>query len=195
MSQHTDNNYFKMNTNKSKCINKQKGITFIEVLVALLIMVTGILGAIAMQANAKKGGFDAMQRSLASSMAQDIIERMRGNNSAALNLYAANSPYGSGKIAAAPTCNSPANLCTPAQMVTHDLYGWEQALMGADATSGASNTGGLVGGTGCITVVGNAVTVVVSWQGKAETVDANQAAGCGDAGNTRRQLMIDAFIL
>lgn len=195
MFQRTDNKNLNMNTSKGKCINKQKGMTFIEVLVALFIMVTGILGAVAMQANAQKGSFDAMQRSLASSMAQDIIERMRGNNSAALNLYAANSPYGSGKVTAAPTCNSSAALCTPAQMVTHDLYGWEQALMGADVTSGGNNTGGLVGGTGCITVVGNTVTVVVAWQGKAETVDANQAAACGTAGNTRRQMMIDAFIL
>ena len=59
---------------------KQKGMTFIEVLIALVIMVTGILGAVAMQATAKKGSFDAMQRSLASSLAQDIIERMRSNN-------------------------------------------------------------------------------------------------------------------
>ena len=186
----------------SLCINhkstKQKGMTFIEVLIALVIMVTGILGAVAMQATAKKGSFDAMQRSLASGLAQDIIERMRSNNSAplALALYAANSPYGSGKIAASPTCNSDIALCTPAVMVTHDLYGWEQSLMGAGAVSGAGKKiGGLVGAVGCITVNGNAVTVVVTWQGKAKFTDAAKAGSCGSSSDTRRQVVVNAFIL
>ena len=55
-------------------------MTFIEVLIALVILIMGILGAVAMQATAKKGSFDAMQRSVASALAQDIIERMRGND-------------------------------------------------------------------------------------------------------------------
>lgn len=179
-----------------KSAGKQIGMTFIEVLIALVIMVTGILGAVAMQATAKKGSFDAMQRSLASSLAQDIVERMRGNNSNTLALYAASSPYGSGKIAAALPCNSLANVCTPAQMVTHDLYGWEQSLMGAGAkTVAATNVGGLVGGIGCLSINGNTVTVVVTWQGKTEFTDANKAAGCGTASDTRRQVVINAFII
>jgi type IV pilus assembly protein PilV len=178
-----------------KSIGKQAGMTFIEVLIALFIMVTGILGAVAMQATTKQGSFDAMQRSLASALAQDIVERMRGNDSATLSDYAASSPYGSGKIVSSPTCNSAAALCTAAQMVTHDLFGWEQSLMGAGATNGTTNLGGLVGGIGCLSVNGNEVTVVVTWQGKAEYTDANKAAGCGTASNTRRQVVIDAFII
>ena len=67
---------------------QQCGMTFIEVLIALVIMVTGILGAVAMQATAKKGSFDAMQRALASALAQDIIERMRSNDATTLANYA-----------------------------------------------------------------------------------------------------------
>jgi type IV pilus assembly protein PilV len=184
--------YFRI-TNKN--ILKQKGMTFIEVLIALVIMVTGILGAVAMQATAKKGSFDAMQRSLASSLAQDIVERMRGNDGSTLALYAASSPYGSGKVVSPPTCNSEAALCTPAQMVTHDLFGWEQSLMGAGVTNGNDNTGGLVGGIGCLSVNGNSITVVVTWQGKAEYSDANKAINCGTKSDTRRQVVIDAFVI
>ncbi len=172
---------------------KQKGMTFIEVLVALVIMVTGILGAVAMQATAKKGSFDAMQRSLASGLAQDIVEKMRGNNSATLALYAVNSPYGTGKITSSPTCNSPASLCTPAQMVTHDLYGWEQSLMGARATYGTNKVGGLVGAVGCLSVNGNAVTVIITWQGRSELVNGS-TEGCGDTSNQQRQLVVEAFV-
>jgi len=176
-----------------RCTAKQKGMTFIEVLIALVIMVTGILGAVAMQATAKKGSFDAMQRSLASSLAQDIVERMRGNDSSTLALYTANSPYGSGKITSSPTCNSAAALCTPAQMVTHDLFGWEQSLMGAGATNGDNNVGGLVGGVGCLSLIGNAVTVVITWQGRSELVDGS-TEGCGGTGNQRRQVRVEAFV-
>ena len=179
----------------NKNVAKQNGMTFIEVLIALVIMVTGILGAVAMQATAKKGSFDAMQRSLASSLAQDIVERMRGNDATALALYAANSPYGSGKVVSPPTCNSSAALCTPTQMVTHDLYGWEQSLMGAGVTNGSNNVGGLVGGIGCLSVTGNSVTVAVTWQGKASYTDANKVAGCGTESDTRRQVVIEAFII
>ena len=178
-----------------KGISKEAGMTFIEVLIALFIMATGIFGAIAMQATAKKASFDAMQRSLASSLAQDIVERMRNNDSANLDLYATNSPYGSGKIATSPTCNTTTALCTPTQMVVHDLFGWEQSLMGAGVIDGANNIGGLIGGIGCIGVNGNEVTVVVTWQGRAKHADSKKAAGCGTASEGRRQVVINAFII
>jgi len=157
-------------------------------------MVTGILGAVAMQATAKKGSFDAMQRSLASSLAQDIVERMRGNDSTILASYATNSPYGTGKITSTPTCNSDTNVCTSAQMITHDLYGWEQSIMGANAVNNGNNVGGLVGGIGCISVNGNTVTVVVTWQGKTSYADAKKSA-CGTEAKTRRQVVLEAFII
>jgi len=189
MSKSTNDKYHHMKN------NKQKGMTFIEVLVALVIMVTGILGAVAMQATAKQSSFDAMQRSLASSLAQDIIEKIRGNNSSTLSLYAANSPYGTGKITSSPTCNSTVSSCTPVEMVTHDLFGWEQALMGANAINVTNNVGGLVGGIGCLTVSGNSVKVVITWQGKVKSIDSKDAENCGNSTNSRRQVVIDAFII
>ncbi len=174
--------------------NKQKGMTFIEVLIALFIIVTGILGAVAMQATAKKGSFDAMQRSLASGLAQDIVERMRSNNSATLALYAVNSPYGTGKITNPPICNAVGALCNPAQMVTNDLFGWEQSLMGADTKKGTVNNGGLVGAVGCITVANNAVTIVVSWQGRSDMTDAKKNDACGTTDGKRRQVVVEGFI-
>lgn len=181
--------------NKKCRINREKGMTFIEVLIALVIMVTGILGAVAMQATAKKGSFDAMQRSVASSLAQDIVEKMRGNSNATLASYAANSPYGTGKIAASPVCNSPAALCSPAQMVTHDLFDWEQNIMGAGAQNSGNNVGGLTDGIGCIAVNGNRITVAITWQSKAEFSDAGKVDDCGTASDTRRQVVVEAFIM
>lgn len=181
----------------SLCINhkstKQKGMTFIEVLIALVIMVTGILGAVAMQATAKKGSFDAMQRSLASGLAQDIVERMRGNSSAALAGYAG-TDYGVA-LNALPSkrCQTSATLCSIAEMRINDQYEWEQALMGADVKNGTNNAGGLVDARACINVNNNAVTVVITWQGRTELVNGSSES-CGDTGTKRRQVLVEAFV-
>ncbi len=176
--------------------SKKRGMTFIEVLVALFILVTGILGAVAMQASAKKGSFDAMQRSLASALAQDIIERMRANDADSLADYA-KTDYGA-SLDSVPSkrCNSAGNVCTPAEMVINDMYEWELALMGADVLQGTakSKAGGLVGARGCIAQAANAVTVVISWQGRVDISDSKKVASCGTAGNKRRQIVVEAFI-
>lgn len=186
-----------------KSTSKQKGMTFIEVLIALVIMVTGILGAVAMQATAKKGSFDAMQRSLASSLAQDMLERMRSNDArpinGILNTYAGK--YGADPGAApVPACNTSGALCNSAQMAATDLYQWTQLLRGANVTSDGQNVGGLINATGCVTEENNAVTVTVSWQGRTSTQDGAATAAfatdtaCGTANDQRRQVHIKAFI-
>ncbi len=182
---------FKIQTKRTK-----SGMTFIEVLVALFILVTGILGAVAMQASAKKGSFDAMQRSLASALAQDIIERMRGNDPEALAAYA-KTDYGVA-LDSIPSkrCNTLANNCTTAEMVINDMYEWESALMGADVLQGVSKNkvGGLAGARACITHASQAITVVISWQGSTEISDSKKVDSCGITGNKRRQVVVQAFI-
>lgn len=180
-------------------MQRQNGMTFIEVLIALVIIVTGILGAVALQAVAKKSSFDSMQRSLASSLAQDIIERMRGNDADAINTYTVGSPFSGGGGAAPTNCNQLASNCTPAQITTHDIYEWKQSLIGAGTIKGTDPVGGLVDGVGCIAVNGRTVTVAISWQGKTELSDGASAVGgsstCGTSNNKRRQVVVNAFIL
>jgi len=183
---------------------RSKGMTFIEVMVALVILVTGILGAIALQATAKKGSFDAMQRSLASSLAQDIIARMRTNDAtvtlpstSVLANYAGNN-YGALNLTVPSVrCNAVGALCTRVQRVNNDLYEWEQSLKGADVKSASGNdVGGLAGARGCISVTNNATTVAISWQGREATADgaANSSLKCGVSSDQRRQILIKAFI-
>lgn len=172
---------------------QQCGMTFIEVLIALVIMVTGILGAVAMQATAKKGSFDAMQRALASALAQDIIERMRSNDATTLANYAG-TDYGAALDAAPNRCIDPAAVCTPAAMVANDRYEWELALMGADVLQGTKYAGGLTGARGCIAVANtNEVVVTISWQGRTGITDSSTGT-CGTSGDKRRQITIGAFI-
>ena len=172
-----------------------KGMTFIEVLVATFIIVTGILGAALMQATAKKGSFDAMQRSLASALGQDIIERMRSNDASTITLESYEGSYGATALSEPDTrCLSAASLCNSTQMASNDLYEWSQLLRGAEATLGESNIGGLINARGCIAHNENAVTVVVSWEGKTEIKDAEKQSACGSSNTKRRQILVEAFI-
>lgn len=63
----------------------QRGVTLIEVLVAVLITATGVLGAAALQLNAVKFNQTANIRSAAVFLANDMTDRLRANRARALN--------------------------------------------------------------------------------------------------------------
>lgn len=70
-------------------MNKQKGVTLIEVLVTLLITTVGLLGLAALQLNALQSTVDSGQRSQAVWLMQDLIERMRASPQATNSHYQA----------------------------------------------------------------------------------------------------------
>lgn len=174
--------------------SKSKGMTFIEVLVALFLLITGVIGAVAMQATVKKSSFDAMQRSLASALAQDMIERMRANDPATLDTYARTDYGATLDVVPGNRCNAAGNLCTAAEMTVNDMYEWELALMGEDVQRSGKANGGLLGARGCVTHNANAVQVIVTWNARVATKDAKKFDACGTAGDKRRQVVVEAFI-
>lgn len=60
----------------------QRGMTLIEVLVALLILTVGLLGAAAVQLNALKYTDSSRMTSQASFIAYDMMDRIRANSAA-----------------------------------------------------------------------------------------------------------------
>ena len=160
-------------------------MSFIEVLIAMVILVTGILGAVAMQATAKKGSLDALQRSVASALAQDILERMRSNAVAQLGNYMGDDgSYNALTPAAITTCYTAGTLCNAAALQVADTLQWQYGLSS------------LIDGVGCIAVSGSQVTITVSWQGRTTTQDAGEEdGGCGTANNNRRQVVLQAFVI
>ena len=175
----------------------QSGFSFIEVMIAFFILATGLIGTVAMQAVAKKNSFDATQRAQALSIANDIIERIRANNSVAAN-YNGNT-FGQGAIAAPnPRCRTQGVNCSPAQVAMNDRFEWDQRLSGADVTRGLTAAGGISGATGCVNFNANGdLIVVISWLGRDAIRDAAVSTGeanCGAASNERRQVVISTFI-
>lgn len=180
---------------------KQKGFTFVEMLISMAILAGGIVGVVAMQAVAKKGSFDAVQRAMATSLANDIVQRMRVNTTGVTN-GSYNGTYTSFSVSSSMNrCQNTGAPCTSAQIAANDLYEWKMALFGADVTQDAGNVGGLITPTACISHAAGVVSVVISWMGRTETTDAASskaegtlAASCGTASNKRRQVYIDTFI-
>lgn len=174
-----------------------RGAGLIEVLIAVLVLSVGLLGMLAMQTTAKRTAYEAAQRSQATAMAREIVERMR-SNPGALGSYVAT--LGRGSIASAPaSCVS--GSCTPTQMASRDLYELEQMLDGAaEKGSDTTNAGGLVSPTACIANAAGVVTVAVAWKGVAELTNPTVSAcgnglglyGSGEA--QRRLLVLSTFI-
>ncbi len=194
MKQHDGLAMYRCGTRKT-----QRGAGLIEVLIAVLVMAIGILGVTAMQVAGKRNLYEATQRSLATALARDILERMRSNPTA-LNSYVAT--VGQGSISTAPATCTNAD-CDPVGLAARDLYEFEQAIDGASETvtsgSDTNSVGGLVNPTACITNnVGN-ITVSIAWRGAAETSDPDSGNTCG-AGlygtddSQRRLLVISTYI-
>lgn len=118
--------------------NRMKGLTLIEVLVAVLILSIGLLGLAGLQTLSLRSNHSAYLRSQATILAYDIADRMRANRQPALS--------GSYNIALKST---PA---TGSSIAAIDLQEWKLAL-------GAL----LPSGDGSIEIVGGNLTVTVSW--------------------------------
>lgn len=180
----------------------------IEVLVTLLIISVGFLNMAGLQTTAKRSNFDAVQRTTAVVLAQDIAERMRANPISLAGYLTPVAGVGGGtRSAPVPACAAAAK-CTPLQLTAMDLYQWERSIDGASEsrTVGASttNTGGLVNPTGCISgpALGGAgiYTVTIVWRGLIELTNVSPntcGVGLGKYGTNevfRRILTFNVFI-
>lgn len=106
----------------------QRGSSLIEVMVALLIMAIGLLGAAAIQLNALKFTDSSTLRTKASYIAYDMMDRIRANPG---------SNYTLANLAAAPTAGG----ATP---LTQDLFDFSTALkdqLGATADASIAKNG------------------------------------------------------
>lgn len=102
------------------------GFTLIESLVALLIMSVGLLGVAALQLASLQANHGAFQRTQATFLIQDIVDRMRANRDAALaGLY--DIEFG----------DAPAT--TPATTAETDVAAWRARLL-ATLPAGAAGT-------------------------------------------------------
>jgi type IV pilus assembly protein PilV len=104
-----------------------QGFSLLEVLVALLIFLLGFLGVAALQVSSLKFNTSAYHRTQATILAYDILDRMRANRASAnaLNYRTASSAPASNYTT---NCQGLSANCSPAQLASHDLREWKDAL-------------------------------------------------------------------
>ncbi len=142
---------------KTSTLHLQRGISMIEVLITIVILVVGLLGLAGLQLRLQLSEMEAYQRSQALLLLEDIASRIANNrNNAASYVTGASDPLGAGM-----TC--PTTTATRQQA---DAGEWCDALQGAAETLGGSKVGALVGGRGCVeNPAAGEYLVTVSWQG------------------------------
>jgi type IV pilus assembly protein PilV len=188
--------------------DRHRGFTLIEALIAFVILSVGLLGIVSLQAVAKTSQHLAIQHSRAVTLTDAMVERIRVNP-AGLPVYdiGTGSPVGPNPGSEpSPDCRTAA--CTPAELAAHDLWAWEQALLGAAATVDGANTAGLTSPRGCIVfdaapgrTRSGQLSVIVQWRGLNESSDAVQAGEvtCGGlaAGmdKFRRQVVTNTYVV
>jgi type IV pilus assembly protein PilV len=182
------------------------GSTLLESLIAVVVLSVGLLGIAMLQLQSKHLSTQEIQRSGASLLTNEIVERMRNNNDRLSDYF---TTVGGGTINAAPSpdCSSASNPCIVQEIASYDLWQWEQAIDGASESLNGQNTGGLSLATGCITGPAGGgtgmYTVSVAWRGQSLATNVNtnscgQSSGNYDdnAGDNayRRLLAIDVYI-
>jgi len=125
-------------------MRRHRGFTLLEVLVTLIVMAFGLLGIAGIIANGMKVTHSAYGRSQASWLANDIIDRMRGNRATA---EAADLPY---NIAVDGVLDMTDTTTVPKE----DLVAWREAL----AEALPSGTGGVN-----VDTANRKVTVTIQW--------------------------------
>jgi len=164
-------------------INRQSGLTMIEILVTLAITTVGLLGLSAMQFQSVQSVQDSGNRSHAIWVINDVVNRMRANEAAD---YVTQGELGCNN-APAKICSAYHNgnnrvqadaTCTPDEVALSDM--WEALcgtpLVGADGTISNGSGSMIVNPRMSITDVGDDKQITISWTSR---VSGNRSDGNG----------------
>ena len=146
-----------MNNNKNYTRNKRAGgFSLLELLIAVLIFATGLIGTAALQAAGLRNNHETYLRTQAVQLAYDMADRMRANR-AGVETGKYDALSGS---SLAQTCITTAGGCTPSEVAKNDDAEWGDAI---ETT--------LPAGAGSVVRDGEQFVITVSWdqRGSADT--------------------------
>lgn len=133
-----------LTVDQTQVFHDERGFSLVEVLVALLVLAVGMLGLAALQNMGLRLGHQSYERTQATLLIYEMIDRMRANPAGVTNGDYSIPSLTNTAPTAATDCGSGA--CTPTQMAKYDMNQWISTITGA---SGAQNTP-LTGGEGAI---------------------------------------------
>lgn len=106
---------------------RQRGVSMIEVMVAILITSLGVLAMAGLLATSARFGKTAEFRSISTLMAADIADRIRANRVGLLNYNLANITLNTAAPSQAGACATP-GTCLPDEIAAIDLAEWQATL-------------------------------------------------------------------
>jgi type IV pilus assembly protein PilV len=157
-------------------MNSQRGTSLIEVLVTMVILAFGLLGAAGLQARLQLADMEAYQRAQALILLDDIANRIATNRAqAAAYVTGAGNPLGTGMV-----CPTPLTTATLQQI---DAAQWCNALQGVAEVAGSGKPiGAMLGARGCVESLSTTTKeylVTVAWQGMAPISAPPASVACG----------------
>ncbi|NQX90438.1 MAG: type IV pilus modification protein PilV [Halioglobus sp.] len=159
-----------------------QGIAMLELMIALLIFSVGVMGFARAQLLGKQAAYDALQRSIATVLAGDVLERMRANASH-VRLDSVHALGGAAGWLPRPAADCETSSCVGAQWAVYDLWHWQQQLRG----------GTLLYPQACIVTTAGTVRVEISWRAMSRAVDEGSSP-CAEDGGRRHRLTLFSFL-
>jgi len=153
-------------------MKKNKGFSFVEVMVCVVILSTGLLGLMGLQARGLKNNISANQRTQATLLAYNMIDNIRANVSeatkGAASLYVttvvSNSTTPDTNCQPTATTGTPATTCTSTNMAVSNLVEWNRVLTqqycGGNGTTNIVCNGASLGE---ISYAAPVFTITISW--------------------------------
>jgi len=134
----------------------RNGFTLIEMLIALVVLSIGLLGAAKLFIVTLQGNASAESRMVAVNLAGDIADRIRANRlaGAAYAGAAANNACAGGVLGAVN--------CTAAQMAANDLFQWNAQI--ANAWPGGVANGAVAYVAPVTAALPGTYTITINWQ-------------------------------
>ena len=131
----------------------QKGFSLIELLVAVVVFSIGLLAVAGLQTVSKRANFEGLQRTVASQIANGLLEDIRANGNG-VAVYLASPDLGGGIAGAepVPNCGTVGVECNAVQKAAHDLWFWENILDGNQEIGTEGAAGGVLSPTICISI-------------------------------------------
>lgn len=172
-------------TRNSSSRRLMRGVSMLEVLVAIFVLTIGLLGTASMQSQMQTTQVESYQRAQAIVLLQDMVDRVNANRKDVANYVSADLGLSS------------QDCSVPGTVAGKDLCEWNNALFGAAEMKGTQTLGAMTGARGCITnpvtTMPREIVVSVVWQGMRPTV-APGGTTCGQnqygADDKQRRAMI-----
>jgi type IV pilus assembly protein PilV len=152
--------------------SRNRGVTMLEVLIAIFILTIGLLGLAGLQSQTQTSELEGYQRAQAIVLLQDMVDRINANRKNAASY-----------VTASPLGTSLQDCSTLTALADIDKCQWNNALFGSSETkAGGTTYGAMNSARGCITnpvtTMPRQVVVAVVWQGVRPTV-APGSTTCG----------------